>query len=66
MKAFSTTLVLAASLVSLASLVSPVSGQCDGMKMDDSVTKMDFHSSTLTENTLHLPGGKLRYSRKYM
>ena len=33
--------------------------------MDDSVTKMDFHNSTLTENTLHLPGGKLRYSRKY-
>merc|ERR1719487_1434580 len=48
--------------VSSSSPSSSPTDACDGIKLKDSTTKMDFHSSTLTVNTLHEPGGELRYS----
>ena len=50
------------SLPLLLALFTSVEGQtCNA---PPTVTELNFFGSELTENTLHLPGGKLRYSSK--
>jgi hypothetical protein len=44
-------------------LLTPVVGECEA---PPTVTELNFFDSTLAVNTLHLPGGELRYEGESM
>lgn len=51
--------IIASALLTLA-LFTPVKGECEGAP--STVTKLNFFDANLTQNTLHLAGGQLRYT----
>ena len=61
MKYFQTALTLTSAATAF---FTPVSGQCDFQEADI-VTELDLFDSKVANNTLHLPGGELRYSSKF-
>lgn len=52
--------LIASAFLTLALFTTPVKGECEGAPA--TVTKLNFFDANLTQNTLHIPGGQLRYT----
>ena len=65
MKLFQTATMLASAVTTALFVASPVvRGECAGIQNADIVTELNFYDSKTVTNTLHLPGGELRYDSK--
>ena len=54
-------MTIAIMLLAPASASSGGADGCDGQYTGDEVTQIDFFNSKLLTNTLHEPGGEIRY-----